>query len=321
MDISDPSSGKFQIGPMDGTPPPGNSANLSPIPNDSVSAFTRIQMKTWYALDAYPNTEDRLPVNLGEVANAEVLAGLTGAEIEFLAKNGFVVIPTQEDQFVDLREAVSRQFGQPYYLTTDAAFHALHLTFDELLRSLKREMLRPRLINLIQSVFDEARSELAEARGKSLEADSFLAAAYLGVALRLLDPQSEIAPPLREVVNAQVAQVLMGGSGKSVLLPEMDEDFSAYQPAGYYAGDPRLETYFRAMAWLERIQFKLNGPYARVALIITLALRRAQTVNGTRAADEWAHIFDMLTFLVGPGDNVGPTEYASLMDRVYGKNP
>ena len=321
MDISDPFSKKSQTGALNKKALLDNADNLPPIAMDSGSDFSRTQMKKWYALDIYPNSEDRLPINMQELANADVLAGFSQIELDFLSQNGFVVIPTQEDQFVDLREKVSRQGGQPYYLTTDAAFHALHLTFDELLRSLKREMLRPRLINLIQAVFDEARNELNDARGKPLEADCYLAAAYLGVALRLLDPHIELAASLGEAVNSQVAQVMAGGSGKAVLFPQIDEDFNAYQPAGYYAGDPRLETYFRGMAWLERILFKLNGPYARVPLIVTLALRRAKTVNGTLAAEEWGRIFDMLTFLVGPGDNVGPTDYASLMDRVYGKNP
>jgi len=321
MDISDPSSGKLQSRAMNSDAASANVGNLFPIQMESDSAFTRIKMKNWFALDTYPYHGDALPINLDELANSEVIAGFTQPEREFLSQNGFVVISTQEDQFVDLRENVSRHFGQPYYLTTDAAFHALHLTFDELLRSLKREMLRPRLINLIQSVFDEAKNGLMSVQGKAYEKDSFLSAAYLGVALKLLDPHSEIPQPLREIVNAQVAQVLAGGRNAMVLFPEMEEDFSVYQPAGYYAGDPRLETYFRGMAWLERIQFKLNGPYARLPLVITLALRRAQTTNGLKAADEWVHIYDMLTFLVGPGDNVGPTEYASLMDRIYGKSP
>jgi hypothetical protein len=321
MDLSNPSSGNPLPGAFTGKTPLGNNGHLFPMQIDSDSAFSRIHMKKWFALDAYPSTGDNLPLNLGDLANAEVISGFTQSEREFLTNNGFVVVPTQEDQFADLRENVSRRFGQPYYLTTDASFHALHLTFDELLRSLKREMLRPRLINMIQSVFDEAKSELMEVRGKAIEKDCLLASAYLGVALKLLDPQSEIPASLREIVNAQVEQVLAGGQSALVLFPDMEEDFSCFQPAGYYAGDPRLETYYRGMTWLEQIKLKLNGPYARVSLLITYALRRAKTPSGTKAAEEWVHIYDMLNFLVGPGDNVGPVEYANLMDRVYEKDP
>jgi len=321
MDNSDPFLGKILTGSMNGKVPLENMDALSPIELESYSAFSHVQMKKWVAPDEYSCNMDCLPITPDDLANPEVISHLSQSQREFLFSNGFVVLPTQEEQFVDLREKVSRHYGQPYYLTTDAAFHALHLTFDELLRSVKREMLRPRLIDLVQAVFDESRRCEVESYGKTLEKDSFMASAYLGVALKLLSPRSEIPSALREIVNAQVEQVLAGRPGPMILFPEMEVDFSTFQPAGYYSGDPRLETYYRGMTWLERIKFKLNGAYARIPLVITLALRRAQTIGDTKAAEEWVRIYDMLTFLIGPGDSVGPTDYASLMDRVYGKNP
>ena len=59
-----------------------------------------------------------------------MLAGLSAEQKTFLAQNGFVVMHSQEAQFGDIRSETGDVNGQPYYLTTDAAFHALHLTFD-----------------------------------------------------------------------------------------------------------------------------------------------------------------------------------------------
>jgi hypothetical protein len=87
------------------------------------------------------------------------VAELTQEQRNLLAAQGFVVIHSGEEQFGDIREQVSTLYGQPYYLTTDAAFHSFHLTFDELLRLLEKEVLQPEatassLARLAQLGFD-----------------------------------------------------------------------------------------------------------------------------------------------------------------------
>jgi hypothetical protein len=52
-------------------------------------------------------------------------------------------------------------------------------------------------------------------------------------------------------------------------------------------------------------------------LIITLALRRAQ-VEGDSACLAWGEMHRVLDFIVGPSDDMGPLEYAALMDQVFG---
>ena len=39
------------------------------------------------------------------------------------------------------------------------------------------------------------------------------------------------------------------------VLEDYEEDFSQYKPRSYYAGNPLLESYFRAMMWMGRITF------------------------------------------------------------------
>jgi hypothetical protein len=79
------------------------------------------------------------------------------------------------------------------------------------------------------------------------------------------------------------------------------------------------------MTWLGRTHFRLSDPTnpsfkpSRVPLIITLALRRAQ-VEDKPAAQTWSRIHEALSFIIGPSDDLGPPEYAALMDAVYGKN-
>jgi hypothetical protein len=278
----------------------------------------------------YAGEDYALPLDLDQVANPQVLAGLTDEQQHFLAQNGFVVIHSQEAQFSAIRKGVLAQ-GQPYFLTTDAAFHSLHLTFDELLKALEREQLYPQMVAVIQAMLDDVVSSLSATEGTSIEEDTLVAGAYLSVALKLFDPEAEIDPRLESVVSVQLEQIMAaGGRGCSVILRSFEDDYGAYKPVGHYAGDQELERYFQGMTWLGRVHFSLvaestsdncpqSSAVSRTPLILTLALRRAQ-VGDRSAADVWARIHEVLTYMIGPSDDSGPVEYAALMDQVYGDN-
>lgn len=312
------------VGPVpSATPLTGLPAFVPP----GVNSFNaKVSLSTWTP----PTTaagDVTLPLQLNRLGNRPVIEGLTAAEQAFLATNGFVVVHTQEAQFADIRDEVALRQGQPYYLTTDAAFHALHLTFDELLKSLEREQLRPRMLALVQATLAETEAASRQLEGTAIEADAKQSIAYLAVAARLLDPTTAIEPTLESQIAKQVDQVVTaGGTQPSVLFPDFKDDYGAYKPVGHYAGDPALEAYFRGMTWLGRVHIRLAAPEdssvkpSRLPLIITLALRRA-TVGGTSGAAAWSTVHDVLTFLIGPTDDGGPIEYAWLMDQVYGVNP
>jgi hypothetical protein len=275
----------------------------------------------------YTGKNIELPLKLNEITNIQTLDGLTIDQKTFLSTNGFVVVHSQEAQFGDIRVETSTRTGQPYYLTTDAAFHALHLLFDDLLKSLEREYFRPQMIAITQATLQQVSSDFSELQGTSIEADAQQALAYLSVALKLFDPTTEVDPAVESLVSDQVDQIMAGdGRANSVLFPDFEDDYGAYKPVGHYAGDPDLEAYFRGMTWFGRMHFLLQDPEkanfnpSRLPLIVTLALHQAQ-VDRQAASDSWADLHKTLTFMVGPSDDAGPLEYAALMAQVYGDNP
>ena len=95
-----------------------------------------------------------LPVSLKNVSNLEVAAGLTNSQRATLGQNGFLVIRTGDAQFSDIRNRVSLYRGQPYFLTSDAAIYAFHLSFSELWEALEKEYLHPRLTAATRRVLD-----------------------------------------------------------------------------------------------------------------------------------------------------------------------
>ena len=266
-----------------------------------------------------------LPYPLAKVTNRSVADGLTLRQQDQLARQGFVIVHSQEPQFSELRNRVALFYGQPYYLTSDAAYHALKTSFDELLTALEREELKRRLQGVVEATLAEVVLYFPLVEGSDLESPTELAAAYLSVALHLLDPMAALDPDLEGQVSAQVGQIMAArGVEQSTLIPGYQDDFRRYLPAGRYAANPELQGYFRALTWLERVNFQpmLSGSTTGVdyvPLIVTLALRQAKTANGP-AAEEWARIVETLNFFSGLRASGGPPEYALLMDQAFGQN-
>jgi hypothetical protein len=283
--------------------------------------FAEVPTGSWEPA-TYTGLDYELPLDLDQITNRSVLDGLTDEQERFLLEHGFVVMHTQEDQFHRIRLRVSDAQGQPYFLTTDAAFHALHLTFDELLKALEREWLRGHMRTVLDAALDELRTYAPALRGTAVEGDYDQALAYLSVAGKLFDETFPVDPEVASIVDAQVAQVLAGaGVEPSALFPDFEDDYGAYKPVGHYAGDPELEAYFRGMTWFGRVNFILEDETSsRLPLLITMALRRAQ-IGETTAAQAWGEAHEVLSFLIGPSDDPGPLEYAELMDQVYGPSP
>jgi hypothetical protein len=312
--------------PASGTAAPIGSApgEMPPFPYQAMEPFADTEMSSWEPDQPY-TPELTFPVSPGMVSNWEVTAGLTTRQRAFLLQNGFVVIQNEEAQFNGIRERVATRFGQPYYLTSDAVYHALHLTLDETLAALEREELRRRMLTVTQATLDEVQRYIPLVRDTFLEADTSLAAAYLGVALKLFDPQVSLTPDLEEAIKPQIDQIMAArGVQSSALMPYIQDDFSVYKPVGHYSGSPDLEAYYRGMTWFGRILFRLQGTppdfvASRLPLVVTLALRRARLENGESAAQEWARVQEALDFLIGPSKDIGPFEFSALMDQVYGR--
>ena len=309
---------------LSGPPPPaGNLASLAINPTAPFSA--QATLSHWTA-PATPPPTYTLPLQPNTISNFSVASGLTASQVDLLIKNGFTVLHSQEAQFSDIRHNVADQYGQPYYLTTDAAYHALHVTFDELLMALETSRLRPQMLNVTRATLDEVLGYQKSAQQTVIGNDISLSAAYLAVGLKLLDPQAALDPDLAKRIQPQLDQIKAGrGVEDSVLIPNFRDDYGAYKPVGHYSASPELEAYFQGMTWFERVNFLFQDPArpsfvpSRLPLIITLALRQATGSDGS-AAEGWVSVSETLSFLIGPSDDSGPAELAALMDQVYGTN-
>ena len=107
---------------------------------------------------------------------------------------------------------------------------------------------------------------------------------YLTVAQALLngeDPSSLSSKGLvtaggdQDAVNDLLGKALAASGTAEIELfgVKRNEDMSQFKPRGHYEDDPRLQTYFRAMMWLGRIDFRLVETFDEDG---TQVLRRPQ---------------------------------------------
>ncbi len=293
----------------------------------SVTSWQKLAMRPLSVYDPGDanDQQSKLPVVLSSIQNRDVISGLTVDQQVFLAQNGFIVIESQEEQFKDIRISVAKVQGQPYFLTTDAVYHAVHITFNDLLEALEKEALRPVMIQLLESVYLQVDGYYQSSRGNNLEADTLLARNYLAVALKLFAPDYPIPAEVEAMIAAQLDQIKAeSGKAESALIPGFTDDYTAYRPVGHYTGNQELENYFRGMTWLGRVAFNLRNlenksSPSRAPLIITLAIREAK-LETEPAYKVWLSVYETLDYIIGPSDDPGPLELNTLMEAVYGSD-
>jgi len=90
------------------------------------------------------------------------------------------------------------------------------------------------------------------------------------VALKLIDPSVKA----NETINNEVNKIIEAKTvGKPKWLGPPDDsfvalDYSRYKPRGFYTKSDKLKNYFRAMAWLQSIPFRVNYDDELLAILI-----------------------------------------------------
>lgn len=224
----------------------------------------------------------------------------------------------------------------PLFISTDFILSTLHQSYDEILLTLEWQFLEPNLQALLQSMysgFPELVSKYgSDSRFREILSDVDL---YVAVALSLAEgkemlPQFDVPDRYREVMEAIDSEQL-------TYLPLFTDsrlrklDFSQFKPRGHYnkeiyTGDGviTLENYFRAMMWLGRIDFLMTAPpenpwepdwttdelrrMQQGALLLNELLFTSGKLENLQKHEE------IISFLVGPDDNLTPEELKQLSD-------
>jgi Protein of unknown function (DUF3160) len=332
---------------------------------------------TGYELDSQPvipaAPQYSLPLDLTTIANLQDIRAklqLSPEQEALLEKNGFVVAPGQGDDIMDSYGRM-KEAGVPNFVTADTMLHLYHVAFASILKSIEQTELIGTLNELTKAMFDKAVDDYARASDDATKEAARRNVAYFGVALELLqtptqgpDEQTDsfgrsLASPkvdftLPEYVADDVAAEVdaiskAAGFGTSAIFDSSGapcpgpcaycEDYSQYQPRGYYTSNDMLRRYFKAMMWYGRMAFFIkggdeaacrtaDGPYVTEADAKTATIQAALIAaempsvkigRGT-AEDAWSRMYAITSFFVGAADDLTPYQYLDAIRKVFGPN-
>lgn len=304
---------------------------VSPEPTDAMKAewqalqgelggvanLTADEFAQKHAVPFEPLSFDPLAAGNLAVIQTSNLA-LNDAESQLLAHNGFAISERRAfPSFIYGYETIYAE-DLPVYVSADSVLHAVHRSYDEILKAIEQQALIPELRAMLTGMRASLQAGGASSLGQQARADADF---YTAVALSLLEDTD--AQPVAGA-DASAIRTFVDGARKASGAKPIDifgvsrtVDFSQFKPRGHYTDTEELKRYFRATMWLGRIDFRLietqpdhSQVFHRRQLEGALALRE---ILGESARASWAKVDRTIGAFVGEPDNMTLPELDALL--------
>lgn len=252
---------------------------------------------------------------------------LTDYEKSLIEKHGFMV--SERLSYPSFGSALLDVYTRdlPVFVSTDAVLHALHMSYDAVLKDIERTTLIPQLKQLLERLH----AQISPLKKKYAANPTMLRSLrdvdlYLSIPRQLL---GENAPPTFAENMVPVKDLLLmvkeEQPNKYKLFAETQRlvDFSQFTPRGHYTESQELTQYFQAMIWLGRTEIWLAAPQAdgispsdediqRQTIDAALIADMTQAANALPLVEE---IDGTIRVLVGESDNVTLPNVQGLMQE------
>ncbi len=269
--------------------------------------------------------------NLSEATNLKAFEKQYPLSAEQKAKirdNLFVVSPTDSVQLFHIYENNGYR-EVPSFITSDTMLQLYHVFYGFTLRQVEAGKLLPILKRLTRGNLNSAiiahqalsksktpNKELIEAARKNV--------AYFGVADRLLGLRDALPDAVMKEVRAELklAQEHEGFSQGAIFPYKID--YSQFVSRGHYTRSLPLKQYFGGMMWYGlvplAVRYEDNGAkIAREQVLQSLLLVRG--LYGAGLDKDWDRVYEPTAFYVGAADDLTPSEWKNVADRVFGADP
>lgn len=260
------------------------------------------------------------PTSMGTVRYSPYVESLLSSNPEIgsrLLEQGFVVVPTWTALFQNAYSP-SDYDNHAVFVTSDTAYHFLHLAFSKILRNTEEDVLLPRLDHLALGALENAREFSATAAGTDYSDAASRAAQYWEAVASVLGHD---VSPLGELAQEEVALAMAATDMTTSPVVGVREcnpavsaafcvDYTQYRPRGHYTRNSELERYFRGMSMLGQLGFHISEPDA---LLIGLFAGNA-VLSDPELASDWEEIYEATGFMVGLADDYTPLEAQDAAD-------
>jgi hypothetical protein len=307
----------------------GTGVKVDPAPNADAYAGAKAALAADTPKDATaflarwrPSYLAKLPYDPSQAVNLPLIQSsslkLSDAELATLASSGLAISARQSFPTFFMGYLGIYASDLPLFVSGDSVLHAVHRSYDAILKDVELAALQPTLQTLITGMRNAL---VSESSAGSWPSDAVADVdAYLAIALSLSMATGRAAPVAGgddATISAIVAKVMSGTGSDSITLfgESRVVDFSQFAPRGHYAGSS-LESYFRAMMWLGRMDLRLLSQDAsgRVTFdrrqFIAAALLAKLVAP---VATQWSALDSTLRAFVGESDNMTPSDFSTLL--------
>lgn len=314
-----PGGGHDSFAPSVNPPPPADYAGFAAALAAVQAESAELSVADFLAAYAVPGepleTLSYSPAAAAFMPEIDAALALTDDEAAHVEAHGFAVLDrTRYPSFFEGYTAVWAA-DLPVLVTADSVLHAVHRSYDALLKLMEGQILVPALDRVLAAAHAEVgRLDpagdllLAEALA---DADLFLTIGRTLLAgarvpkARAASDDDAIDRLLAIIATEQgTADVLLFGTARVF-------DASQFKPRGHYEDDETLRRYFRAMMWLGRVDLRLRIPdpfdaqawkFDRRALTVAYVLQRAVVDAG--ALPDWQLVDRIIGLMVGERDGM-----------------
>lgn len=275
-------------------------------------------LRSKYPIGLYRSSAGYSNTGICYMDSADLKLQFTEYEKELLAKHNFMV--TERLSYTNFWSAYKDVFEKdlPVYISTDALLHAVHMSYDAILKDLEQGIIIPKLDIILKNLheYTTTLNEKYSAYPEIIQAVRDYDV-YLSIAAKLLC-KSPANPVFVE--NEKVISELMGLINKKnyATYPLFADtprsiDFSQFTVRGHYTENFLLEHYFMSMIWLGRTELYLIPPQPAESNPVSMEDIRRQVilsylileaVENTGMSKEIDKIDNLIRLLVGESDNV-----------------
>jgi len=266
--------------------------------------------------------------DLSNIVNIDQFGEFTKEHKQMLSKNGFVVMPTQEEQLFYIYEK-NEYLKVPSFITTDSVLQVYHIFFDYSLRTLEAEQLMEPLTDLTDSMLKKSIALYYQLDNPEIKNAALNNIVFFAVAQRAMERElpANLPAGVLEIINKECALVEEASEFTESPLLGFDINYTQFKPRGHYTRSENFEKYFKAMMWYGYIPMplfdcdtcKLIPETAAQALLITYSM--FSDVGEVSDVERWETIYEPTIFYVGSTDDLNLYHFKDLIVSVYGENP
>lgn len=260
------------------------------------------------------NTNGGQRVNVDNILNPFQLTSFDPRLKSALGKNGFAIVPGKKIQLFHVYEK-NDYSDFPSFVTTDLYLQLYHFYFDNVLRSIEEEKFDS-IVNLLSS---ELYKHFSTPMSKQMEPARRFNQAYFAIAQALITGKSApaVSDEYKAMVKEEIDKIMESVDSYSDFLKYKNVlyGYSLFRPRGHYTRSEKIKRYFRAMMWLQNVNF---GTDIESQFQSALLMAEAVATN-PRIKKLYNTLFEPITFLMGEPDNVTILQVYDEMKKT-GKN-